>query len=53
MTYQKIEESTMDRMKKFVASENRMMADKGRRLFREQSYTFDEALSELLTKAGF
>ncbi len=43
----------MDRMKKFVASEYRKMADKGRRVHHENTWTFDEALSDLLTKAGF
>ena len=53
MSWQKISDETMDRMKKFVADANRKLADRGRRSLWDTSVTFDDALSELLTKAGF
>ena len=53
MSWQKISDETMDRMKKFVATANRQLADRGRRSLWDTSVTFDDALSELLTRAGF
>lgn len=55
MGYQKISDKTEDRMRDFIEkSLNGKVAKRGRKPgWARESYTFDEALSELLTKAGF
>jgi len=52
--YQRVSEGTLERLRKFVASEERRLCKQGNRgTYINPSWTFDEALSELLTKAGF
>ena len=52
--YQRVSEETLERLRKFVANEHKRLCKQGNRgTYIDPSWTFDEALSDLLTKAGF